>query len=116
MGFHGLQQVALKSQQNTMYLSQLLAQTPGTKLLFSAPSFHEFVLQLPISVEKALKALSAVGMQAGFSLKQDYPELGECLLICATETKTREDLERFANTFKSILSKLTVNQPEAATV
>jgi glycine dehydrogenase subunit 1 len=32
----------------------------------------------------------------GFDLAPDYPDLGNALLVCATETKTEGDLDRFA--------------------
>jgi glycine dehydrogenase subunit 1 len=32
----------------------------------------------------------------GFDLAADYPELGSALLVCATETKTAADIDRYS--------------------
>jgi glycine dehydrogenase subunit 1 len=43
-----------------------------------------------------LRALEAEGILGGLDLAADYPELGPALLVCATETKTDADIERYA--------------------
>ena len=43
-----------------------------------------------------LRALEAEGILGGLDLAADYPELGPALLVCATETKTDTDIERYA--------------------
>ena len=39
-----------------------------------------------------MRALSAQSIVAGVPLEQQYPELENCLMLCATETKTEEDI------------------------
>jgi glycine dehydrogenase subunit 1 len=39
----------------------------------------------------------------GVDLSGDYPELGSAILVCATETKTDGDIERYANALGSAL-------------
>jgi glycine cleavage system protein P-like pyridoxal-binding family len=36
-------------------------------------------------------------------LAADYPELGPALLVCATETKTTADLQRFVDSLRRVL-------------
>jgi glycine dehydrogenase subunit 1 len=36
-------------------------------------------------------------------LAADYPELGSAILVCATETKTDDDIERYANALGSAM-------------
>jgi glycine dehydrogenase subunit 1 len=55
-------------------------------------------------VKQVLRELAELKVQGGFELSQVYPELGECLLICATETKTTEDIEKLVTLFASVLS------------
>jgi glycine dehydrogenase subunit 1 len=43
-----------------------------------------------------LQRLADRGILAGFDLTEHYPELGHALLVCATETKTSADIERYA--------------------
>lgn len=40
----------------------------------------------------------------GFDLSQHYPALGSALLVCATETRTAEDIARYAAALREILS------------
>jgi glycine dehydrogenase subunit 1 len=105
MGGRGLQEVAAHSHQNAMTLANELAQLDGVELIFTAPKFHEFVIQLPSSANKVLKAMSDAGIQAGFVLSNDYPELENCLLVCATETKTPADLQHYVATLKQVLGQ-----------
>jgi glycine dehydrogenase subunit 1 len=39
----------------------------------------------------------------GVALEDDYPELGSALLVCATETKTHEDLQRYVEALRGAL-------------
>ncbi len=50
-----------------------------------------------------LKALEASGILGGFNLAEHYPELGNALLVCATETKTAEDIESYATALSETL-------------
>ena len=54
------------------------------------------------------ESLTTMGtpLPGGVSLVEDYPELGNCLLICATETKTEADLDVFADALKRISIRL----------
>ena len=58
--------------------------------------FHEFVLRLNKPVATVLKTLAKHNIQGGYDLTKEYPELGKCLLVCATETKTEADLNNYA--------------------
>ncbi|MGA7824272.1 MAG: hypothetical protein WCA14_08765, partial [Steroidobacteraceae bacterium] len=68
---------------------------PGVQPAFSGGYFHEAVLQLDRPVAPVLKALAARGILGGLDLGGYYPELGHALLVCATETKTSADIERY---------------------
>lgn len=102
LGSAGLREVAIASHQRTRELMQKLTQIKGISLVFSRPIFHEFVIRVSAPVEKVLAQMAEAGFQAGFNLKNDYPALGNCLLVCATETKSAEDLSRYANAMAGI--------------
>ncbi len=67
----------------------------GVRQAFRGPYFHEAVLLLDRPVAPVLAALAAQGIQGGYDLAEHYPELGYALLVCATETKTGADIERY---------------------
>ncbi len=104
MGPKGLRQVALVCHHMMQLLKEKLMTVPGIELVFQTPCFHEFVIRLPKPVEQVLREFAELKIQAGFSLRPAYPELGECLLVCATETKTPEDIEKFVTLFTAVLS------------
>jgi glycine dehydrogenase subunit 1 len=86
-------------------LAQQLCAMPGVKRAFSGAVFHEFVVQFDAPVADVLHALKAEGILGGLALTQDYPELGDALLVCATETKRADDLDRYAASLKRILDR-----------
>jgi glycine dehydrogenase subunit 1 len=55
------------------------------------------LLKIPASVDELLIGLEKHGILGGLSVRHYYAELGDMLLVCATETKTEQDLELFAN-------------------
>jgi glycine dehydrogenase subunit 1 len=103
MGPQGLRRVAALCHQRTRELKQELMNIPGVELVFTSPFFHEIVLRLPKPVEPMLHELAKRHVQGGYALKQAYPELGECLLICVTETKTSEDIKLLAQYVRDVL-------------
>lgn len=106
MGFAGLKQVALASHTRARELFALCSRIDGVTPVFAAPVFHEFVLRLPTDVDDLLDRMADNGLQGGYSLKAAYPDLGDALLICVTETKTAQDLERYYQ----LLTKCVVGQ------
>jgi len=96
LGHEGLSRVALTSQQQTAKLLELLTGIYGVERAFSSPHFHEAVIRLDRPVGPVLETLAQSDILGGFDLSGDYPELGNALLICATETKIDEDLETYA--------------------
>ncbi len=105
LGPEGLRRVAAVCHANTRALVDRLTAIPGIARAFSAPFFHEAVLRLATPAAGVLHALEAQGILGGFDLKPVYPELGDCLLVCATETKTEADLSRFAEQLTRIMGR-----------
>lgn len=95
-GPRGLENIAAASHNNTQTLTMLLTQIPGVSQVFDAPRFHEAVIRLPKPVDGVLGRLRARKINGGFDLSAAYPALGHALLVCATETKTADDLFRFS--------------------
>lgn len=105
MGPHGLRQVALQSHQRANELKQALTQVSGVKTVFTSPFYHEVVVQLDADAHEVLHELAKHHIQGGYALDTTYPELKNCLLVCATETKTTEDIKKFASCLQQVLEK-----------
>lgn len=103
MGPEGLRQVASLSHARTRELKKELLAIAGVEAVFDGPFFHEIVLKVNQPVEQMLNELAKHNIQAGLALKQYYPELGECVLICATETKTAQDIKLLAQCFRDVM-------------
>jgi glycine dehydrogenase subunit 1 len=103
MGPVGLARVAEAAHARTEELVGALARVKGVRAAFDAPRFHEVVLQVDRPVAGVLEQLARAGILGGFDLSHDYPELGAALLVCATETKTSADIERYANAIGAAL-------------
>ena len=71
--------------------------------VFDRPVFHETVLKLGAPVADVLRALEAQGIIGGYQLTDDYPELGEALLVCATETRTEEDIQQYSTQLERVV-------------
>ena len=105
LGPEGLKRVAASSHANTRTLLDKLTAIPGVKQAFSAAQFHEAVIQLDAPAGEILRALEAQGILGGYDLSAHYPELGQAILVCATETKTPADLDLYAQQLARVLSK-----------
>lgn len=110
-GPQGLERIAARSHASTRRLRELLCVVPGVQPVFEGPYFHETVLRLPQPVEPVLQHLRMQNVLGGLVLEPLYPELHNCLLVCCTETKTEEDLQRFAGLLESALSQPAVPTP-----
>jgi len=104
IGPEGLRRIAAQSHANTLDLVEQLESLNGVKRTFDTPTFHETVLTLPKTTADVLSKLKQQGILGGLDLHGYYPELGNALLVCATETKTSADLQSYARALKQILS------------
>lgn len=103
MGPQGLRQIAMQCHARARELKQTLEAVAGVKVVFNSPFFHEVVLQLTQPIPALLHELAQRGIQGGYDLSTYYPALGNALLICATETKTTEDIQLFAHHLREVL-------------
>lgn len=102
MGPLGMRDVAEANIENAHILKDMLCSEGKYKLKFDKPFFNEFVLECPIPAAKIIKAAAKKGFLAGYDLGRVDKNLKNCLLICATETKTRKELEDFASFMRGI--------------
>ena len=111
LGPEGLERVARFCHANTLALIEKLTAIDGVTRVFDRPVFHEAVLRLESPVPETLRALEAQGILGGYDLTEHYPHLGQSLLVCATETRTKEDIEQYAFHLERIVSKRRLDPP-----
>ncbi|MEZ5530944.1 MAG: aminomethyl-transferring glycine dehydrogenase subunit GcvPA [Steroidobacteraceae bacterium] len=103
MGPEGLERVAAQSAARARELVAALTRIKGVRRCFEGAHFHEAVLLFDRPVAGVLRELASRGILGGYDLSTHYPELGAALLVCATETRTSEDIERYATTLADVL-------------
>ncbi len=85
-GKEGLRELAVQNHSKAQYLAG------GLDRRFSSPFFNEFVVRAgsPESVNKALLDKKIIG---GLPLGRFYPELSDCMLLCATEMSKKAGMD-----------------------
>lgn len=104
LGPEGLRRVAAQSYSNTQTLIEQMEKLAGVKRVFSGPVFHEAVLSLPLPAKDVLQTMKEHKILGGLDLQAYYPEIGNAILVCATETKTPGDLQNYTEQLKQALN------------
>jgi glycine dehydrogenase subunit 1 len=93
-GKEGLRELAEQNLAKAHYLADKLP------LAFEAPFFNEFVVRAngksPEAINSELLQKKIIG---GLELGRFYPELKNCMLLCATEMSKRQDMDTVAAAF-----------------
>jgi glycine dehydrogenase subunit 1 len=76
-----------------------LCEIKGVEDVFDQPFFNEFVLKLPLKIDKFLEKKIIPGLDLG----KFYPELADSSLWCVTEMKNKEKIDRLAEVIKCVL-------------
>jgi len=64
-------------------------------------------------MDDLLRAMTAQGIIAGKALAADFNELQNCLLVCATELRTEEEMDEYVMHLERIVSKRRLDPPRA---
>ncbi|MGZ4386029.1 MAG: aminomethyl-transferring glycine dehydrogenase subunit GcvPA [Gaiellaceae bacterium] len=71
-------------------------------LAFPAPTFKEFAVRLGRPAEQVVRDAKARGVNPGYPLGRDDPDLEDVLLVCVTERRSAEDIERLAEVLAEV--------------
>ena len=105
LGPQGLQRVAQSCHAGLQRLLELLKPL-GVHPRFSAPCFHEAVLDPGAPVQPILDAMREQRILGGLDLSCWPGELGDALLVCVTETKSESDLSDYAQAMAAALARV----------
>lgn len=103
LGYDGLRKVATTSHNNAKTLYAKLVNLPQIKQVFQHPFFHEVVISIDKPVAEILEKLAQHGILGGYDLSKNYPELGNAMLICVTETKSLHDIDNYVKVLEQLL-------------
>ncbi|HEX2142270.1 MAG TPA: aminomethyl-transferring glycine dehydrogenase subunit GcvPA, partial [Candidatus Limnocylindria bacterium] len=91
VGPQGLREVAELSMAQARHLASALESAGAGERRFASPYFAEVAVRVPNAAPRHA-ALVEEGIVAGYLLERDYPELGDTLLLAATELTTDDDI------------------------
>jgi glycine dehydrogenase subunit 1 len=104
LGKQGLREMAWQNAQKAAYAADRLGAVRGVKKKFTGPVFNEFVVELPKPWAAVDSALRGKGIVAGYGLAAEYPGIGNAAVVCVTELRTKDDIDRLARTLEEVLS------------
>ena len=78
----------------TKYAVQQIQTQTKHRVLFPAPRFNEFVVELVDDYRPRLERLLKNNIVPGISLSRFYPELGNAILLCVTEITRKEQIDK----------------------
>ncbi|KAB3529980.1 aminomethyl-transferring glycine dehydrogenase subunit GcvPA [Alkaliphilus pronyensis] len=94
MGKKGLKEVATLATKKAHYTFNELTKKGKYKAVFNKPFFKEFIVTSDIEADKVNKELLRNNILGGYKIEKDYKELKNGLLICVTEKRSKEEIDR----------------------
>jgi glycine dehydrogenase subunit 1 len=91
LGKRGVVEIAELMLRRTAYAREAL----GLDLINPGPVVREFAVRVP-NLDKVVADARAQGINPGYRLGRDYPELEDGLLVAITERRTKADIDRLA--------------------
>ena len=105
LGRRGIVELAELILKRTAYARGRLTEVPGLWPLYAdQPVVREFAVRLDAPVERVIERCVAQGVNPGYPLGRDYPELENCLLVAITERRTKADIDRLAEVLESAIA------------
>ena len=102
VGHSGLENMAINSAENTRKLVELACQNDRVNHKFSGPYFNEAVLEFDRPAEEVCDHLIHHDIVGGLPLGDYYQELGNCLLVCATEKRHIDEIQRYCQVLEDL--------------
>jgi len=103
LGGNGLQELSKQNFENGQKLASEITKIKGFEKNFSGVHFNELVIKCPDGPDIINKELLQKGIHGGLSLKDQYPELKDCMLIGITEIHTDEDIKQLVSCLEEAL-------------
>jgi glycine dehydrogenase subunit 1 len=104
LGRSGIVELASLMLQRTAYAREALAAVDGVRPLHDQPVVREFAVVLDAPVERVISRCREQGVNPGYSLARDYPELGDALLVAITERRTRAEIDRLTEALRTAVA------------
>ena len=107
VGKEGIVEVAKLNYARAHQLAKSLSGCPGFSLKYPGVFFNEFVVTTPVPAAELCREALEHGIIAGLPLSSVEPERMHDLLVCATETKSPAQLERYIEVVRDVTRSAT---------
>lgn len=94
-GKKGVEELSLTNYQRTCYLKENLKKIPGVFVFNNRATFNEFVLRFDKPLEEMVEFFRQQQIEPGVDLGKYYSSLNNHLLVAVTETKTKQQLDKY---------------------
>jgi glycine dehydrogenase subunit 1 len=102
LGKQGFRELGELCLQKAHYAFRQITAITGFEAVFSSPFFDEFVIKVPGSLASLQQHFARSGIIGGYPLHKSYPGMDNCMLFCATETRTKEDIDLLVKVLKEV--------------
>jgi glycine dehydrogenase subunit 1 len=97
LGRHGVVELAELMLQRTAYARERLQGVDGIRLMHEQPVVREFAVDLDAPADRVIARCREQGINPGYPLAREYPELENGLLVAITEKRTKADIDRLVD-------------------
>ncbi len=99
LGKEGLREAAINSGSSLQYLKDQLAKI-GVLPAVSGTAFREMPFLFKGDIGALNEKLLQSGFIGGYDLTKEYPSLGNAMLLCTTEKRSKSEIDAFVNAIK----------------
>ncbi|MBN2036607.1 MAG: hypothetical protein JW768_07695, partial [Chitinispirillaceae bacterium] len=92
----GLKDMARLCLDKACYARERIGKIPEVKVAETPPTFNEFAVELPIDASTCVERMVELGFAPGLPLGRWYAGMENHLLVAATEKRTKDEIDRFA--------------------
>jgi glycine dehydrogenase subunit 1 len=109
LGKRGIVELGELLAQRTAYARERLGGLDGVELLHEAPVVREFAVRLEAPVPAVLDRVAQEGIAAGYWLGRDHDEHQDGLLVAITERRSKQDIDRLADSLGRAIAEIRVD-------
>lgn len=97
MGCEGLKEVAIQSMKKAHYTYNKLIDSKKFEPLFKGKFFKEFAIKSSVDIDDLNNKLLSENILGGYNLEKDYNNLEKSTLLCVTEKRTKEEIDKLVS-------------------
>jgi glycine dehydrogenase subunit 1 len=102
MGKRGLRKVAELCYHKAHYAADQIDKLNGFLVNRDKPFFNEFMVKCLQPIEKINARLIEAGIIGGIDLGKDYPYLKDHMLMCVTETNSKDEIDALVDVLRGV--------------